>query len=302
MSKVLVVDDTAVDRRLAGGFVEAVGGVEVAYAQNGQEAIESMERTMPDLVVTDLQMPEMDGLELVTRIRMQFPQVPVILMTAQGSETIAMAALEQGASSYVPKSQLKDRLTETVREVLSMTAADRTYSQLMRCQTRIEFSYVLENNPQLIDALVELVQQIMEGLEITDHTGKFRVGVALREALHNAMYRGNLEISVEQMQQAREGMMEGKPLQLVEQRMAEAPYRDRRIHVDGRLTRDEARFDVRDEGPGFDVSKLPARGAEASLQSPAGRGLVLIHSFLDEVKYNQVGNQVTLIKRRDQNR
>ena len=104
MTIVLVVDDSAVDRRLAGGLLEKESGLTVIYASDGTEALVKLDTENPDLVVTDLQMPKMNGLELVGAIRHQYPLVPVILMTAHGSEEIAIAALEQGAASYVPKS------------------------------------------------------------------------------------------------------------------------------------------------------------------------------------------------------
>ena len=73
MSTVLVVDDSAVDRRLAGGILERIAGLKVEYATNGVEALEKFQQVRPDVVLTDLQMPEMDGLELVGAIRSRFP-------------------------------------------------------------------------------------------------------------------------------------------------------------------------------------------------------------------------------------
>ena len=79
-----------------------------------------MKESPPDVVVTDVQMPEMDGLEFVTAARDLHPDVPVILMTAHGSERCALEALERGAASYVPKSQLVDTLLASVMQVLSL--------------------------------------------------------------------------------------------------------------------------------------------------------------------------------------
>lgn len=302
MPTVLVVDDAAVDRRMAGGLLEKSPDLEVLYAQNGSDALRQMHGSLPDVVVTDLLMPEMDGLELVTRIRMQYPNVPVILMTAIGSETLSIKALKQGAASYVPKSQLGNRLRATVEEVLSLASVTKTYAQLMACQTRIEFSYSLDNNVALIDALVDLVKQIVAGMRLCDHTGRFRVGVAVREALLNALYRGNLEIDVAQMQQSRANLLDEEQMRFLEQRQSKLPFRDRKIFVDARVLSHEARFVIRDEGPGFDyASALRSRDLKSldSLDALHGRGLVLIHSFMDEVIYNEAGNEITMIKRRD---
>src|SRR5947207_1900103 len=97
MPTILVVDDLASDRRLVGGLLMTDEDLSVEFAVNGREALERIGRARPDLVVTDLMMPEMDGLELVGQIRAKHHGLPVILMTSQGSEEIAAKALQQGA-------------------------------------------------------------------------------------------------------------------------------------------------------------------------------------------------------------
>src|SRR5262245_5394091 len=97
-TRVLVVDDNAEDRLLVGTIVEQNLGWQVAQAKHGKEALALFEREPPDLVVTDLQMPEMGGLELVEALRKKYPLVPVVLMTAFGSEDMAIKALQGGAA------------------------------------------------------------------------------------------------------------------------------------------------------------------------------------------------------------
>jgi len=99
MSSILVVDDSAVDRRLVGELLERKFQCAVNYAANGLEAMARMQALAPELVITDLTMPEMNGLELVTSVREHYPGVPVILMTAYGSEALSIEALEKGAAS-----------------------------------------------------------------------------------------------------------------------------------------------------------------------------------------------------------
>src|SRR5262245_9048764 len=82
---VLVVDDSAMDRHLAGAIVQKMGGWQPLFAANGAEALAMLEAQRPDVVLTDMLMPEMDGLQLVQAIRAKYPLVPVILMTAHGS-------------------------------------------------------------------------------------------------------------------------------------------------------------------------------------------------------------------------
>jgi anti-sigma regulatory factor (Ser/Thr protein kinase) len=107
------------------------------------------------------------------------------------------------------------------------------------------------------------------------------------------MHHGNLELDSE----LRQG--DGKAYEaLMQERLKQEPYRSRKLYVHLKLTRDEARFVLRDEGPGFDVSKLPDPTDPENLLKPSGRGILLMRLFLDEVRHNEVGNEITLAFRR----
>ena len=291
MPTVLVVDDTAVDRRLAGGLLEKGPGLEVIYANDGEEALTMLERSSPEIVVTDLQMPGLDGLELVSAINDRHPAVPVVLMTAHGSETIAAQALARGAASYVPKSDLSSSLLETVLHILAMSDSDQRYRKLIHCSTRTEFEFELDNDLAHIEPLVDLVQQVIQSMNLFDNTVRVRVGVALEHALLNAIYRGNLEIDAREFPAIDQ--------QVIRNRMVQPPYRDRRVHVTIQVTRGAATFVIRDEGPGFDTSVVPESGDPDAFKEGVGRGLVLMKTFMDEVRFNEEGNEVTMTKRRD---
>jgi CheY-like chemotaxis protein len=299
MATVLVVDDSAVDRRFVGGVLARDGNFQVEFAEDGSQALARMRQACPDVIVTDLQMPNRNGLELVAAVRMHHPHVPVILMTGHGSEDLAVEALQRGAASYVPKPQLGERLLESVEEALSLARADRTYDRLIACLKQCDFDFEIDNDPALIDPLVDLVQQMVAGMGLTDATGRFRVGAALKEALLNAIYRGNLEISFAQMQDTRVSLLEGKTDDLLHDRRPRAPYCDRQVHVKIAIDATEARFVVGDDGPGFNPALIPAAGQPGSLDPQAGRGLTLMRAFLDEVTFNASGNEVTLVKRRE---
>ena len=142
-----------------------------------------MERSRPDLVVTDINMPVKNGLELVTATRIHFSGVPVILVTAQGSEALAVEALEEGAASYVPKVHLAEKLVDTVLEVLAISHAQRSYERLLGSIDRSEFEMTLDNDAALFDPLIDLFQNFVHGMGLCDDTDRFRVGMALKESL-----------------------------------------------------------------------------------------------------------------------
>src|SRR5437762_3223345 len=95
---VLVVDDDHKILRLLRIELSAQG-FQVLMAENGPDALEVVERQRPDLVVLDIIMPAMDGLEVLRRVR-ELSGVPVILLTAKGADTDKIAGLELGADDY----------------------------------------------------------------------------------------------------------------------------------------------------------------------------------------------------------
>lgn len=297
MAHILVAEDSQTQAVQIQLYLEECDH-QVTLAADGAEALRQMTDSLPDLVLSDMQMPEVNGLELINAIRLRHPTVPVILLTAEGSDELAMEALRRGASSYVPKSRMSDSLIPVVDEVLELIRVDRSYARLVKSLNYNELRFTLENDPELIDPLVELIQQMVFGMGLCDATGRIRLGMALEHALSNAFYRGNLEIAREQTEQT-----QGQPTHgtsgLVKQRLAEQPYRDRRILFEAKLDANQSRFVVSDEGSGFDTSIIPDPSDPHVLECEGGRGLVLMRTFMDELEFNDKGNSVTMVKRHE---
>lgn len=291
MARVLVVEDSPDQARLIAGLLES-GGFTAEIAPTGERAIEAMAKSPPDLVITDLIMPGINGLELVERIKERYPHVPVILMTAFGSGEIAARALQNGAASYVPKRRLHDELVSTVRETLSVAHARREERRIIDYLQDSEHRFVLENDPNLVPPLVAWLQgTIRSRIERFDDTELMQIGIALHEALINAMHHGNLEVSSELRDAGGEVYRE-----LIEQRLKDAGYRDRRVFLTVNLSASELVCVIRDEGPGFDPRSVADPTALQNLEKVSGRGLYLIWTFMDRVAHNETGNQITLVK------
>jgi len=294
MLKVLVVDDSAMDRQLAGRLLENKADATVVYAVDGNEALQAIAREKPDAVVTDLQMPGMNGLDLVLKVRLRHPFVPVILTTAHGSEELAIEALRRGAASYVCKRNIASELAGTVKDVVEAAQGKRGRDRLMECLTRTESHFVIENDPELIPPLVNYLKENVFRMSGSDDTGLIRLTMALHAAILNAMEHGNLELDSSLREQDNDSYYK-----LAAERRREKPYADRRVFVAARESTAEALYVIRDEGPGFDPSKLPDPTDPANLERPFGRGMRLIRLFMSEVKHNDRGNEIQLIYRRD---
>lgn len=291
-TKLLIVDDSEFEHQVIAGLLRGVEDLCVVHASGGAAALEAVERESPDLVLTDLFMPDMDGLELVQRVRKRWPSVPLILMTAYGSEEAAIQALRAGAANYLPKKDLARDLVGMVRQILQGFVVDRRRQRLLQCVERRESAFDIGNDPELIGSLVQLLHEELDGLGVLDRPAQIRIRVALHEALTNALYHGNLEVGSELRQEDERNFFE-----LAEARRAVEPYKSRRIRVLTSLDRRSAKFVISDQGPGFDTSRLNRPIDPEDLLRIGGRGLLLIRTFMDEATFSAKGDTVTMVKR-----
>lgn len=295
MSRILVVDDSPVERRMMGGLLGTNPDWTVDFAGDGAEALNRCLSHEPDIVVTDFNMPNMDGLQLLNKLRQRHPKIPVVLATASGSEELAVMALEQGAASYVPKTLLSRDLGRVVDTVLNASQDRRQGDAVLKALVRQELKFSFPSDRRLVRAAVSTLQEFGVQFGIFAERDRTRIGVALEEALLNAIIHGNLEVS-SKLRDLDDGSYE----KLIALRVGKSPYKDRRVDVTARFAPNEVEFVIRDEGPGFDVSKLPDPTEPENMAHAHGRGVLLMRTFMDEVTYNEVGNQVTLWKRKKQ--
>lgn len=293
MSQILIVDDSPVERRVLGGLLGVNPDWSVVFAGDGAEALERIKTSEPDLVLTDFNMPNMDGLQLLTNLKQNYSHVPVIIATAEGSEELAVSALQQGAASYVPKTMMARDLNRVVETVLTASQDRRKSDAVFTSLVGQEMRFSFPTDRRLVGAAVNALQDFGIRFGIFTDRERTRVGVALEEALLNAIIHGNLAVS-SKLRDADDGSYE----KLIALRMGQARYRDRRVKVVAKFTPSEARFVIRDQGQGFDVSKLPDPTDPENMARAHGRGVLLIRTFMDEVSYNAKGNQVTLLKRK----
>jgi CheY-like chemotaxis protein/anti-sigma regulatory factor (Ser/Thr protein kinase) len=245
----------------------------------------------PDVIVTDLRMPEVDGLELVREVRQSHPQVPVVLITSYGSEQIAMEALRVGATNFTPKSALQSDLVRTVTQVLELAEHMKFQRNPAIHPESKQIAFVLENELCLIGPTIEHVQ---ENLPRWSDRDRLQIGMALDEALVNAMQHGNLEVA----SSLREGENEDQYYDLIRARKNSKPYCHRRVRIEAEFSDQHVCVQISDDGPGFNPGNVPDPTEEENLHRASGRGLFLIKSFMDQVAYNKAGNQITMTKLR----
>ena len=121
--RILIVDDHPLTREALAALLEQNGFSVVGQAADGEEAIEEARRLHPELVLLDLSMPGMSGLDVLPRLRTAAPGCEVVVLTASGTEENLLAAIRGGAAGYLLKSEPPERIVEFLRGVARGEAA-----------------------------------------------------------------------------------------------------------------------------------------------------------------------------------
>lgn len=289
---ILVVDDSPTQRKHMASVLES-DGFRVRVAATGPAAIKIVGEAPPVVVVSDVEMPEMSGLQLVQTLRGTHPSVPVVLTTSRGSEDIAAEALRIGAASYVPKRLIAKSLCQVVRQVLAATEALRSAKATAKFAVRSGIELRIGNEETLVAKVISRLEMTLIELGGFDEGCRMQVAMALDEAILNAIVHGNLEVP----SSLREIDGGESYFALIEERKQAEPYRSRGVTISLDATPEMATFVITDEGPGYDPNCLADATDEEHVEGLGGRGMLMIGAFMDEIQHNPCGNQITMIKR-----
>jgi DNA-binding response OmpR family regulator len=287
---VLVVDDEEALRALLMRVLENEG-FEPFPASDGEEAIRLFRERSPLVVLSDIRMPRMDGLTLLTEIRKIDPAAAVILMTGQGNEDVLLKALRGGATNFFKKPFNSRDLVEEIRKVVAFrleAVRNGLFSPHLTAESK---SFVLPTGGGSYYPIVNQITLQLPCLLPPEDILNLKIGI--EEMITNAIEHGNLGISFEEKSEA---IREGRLATLLAARAAEPGRAERRVFITSQLGSDLFEITIRDEGEGFDWKALPEVAPE-NLLAFNGRGIFLTKIYFDEVQYNEDGNEVTLRKR-----
>ncbi|MBF0238184.1 MAG: response regulator [SAR324 cluster bacterium] len=302
--KILLVDDEYELLKLLAEIISNEGH-DVVTAVNGKIALELFSNTKPgfDAVLTDIKMPEMDGLSLLKQIRNMDPEIPVVIMTGHGDLDLSIQALRLSAFDYM----LKPLNLASLQQVLEKIAAVcQRYQELPALLPFMESSNTLTLPCQTrwISVAVSHFQQIYAPLCRMANDGFQEITTSLYELLSNAFIHGSLEVDSRLKEESWD-----KFENMVRLREADPVFGTRKVHAhchvapEGISTEDPTHvivgvtFDVEDEGKGFDTTKRLKTRDPMDLLTASGRGIMMIQMFMDEVSWNEKGNRMHLKKR-----
>ena len=288
--KILLADD---ERPLVEEVMKSLelDNHEVVDAENGQQCWERFRQSPDefDVIVTDIKMPVMDGLELLNKLRSNQYDIPVIIMTGHGDLELSIEALRLGAFDFLLKPFDPDILESTL---LKLEMLQRKREPL------VEIAPFVKNVQIRIPSKVVTILYIVDYLK--SHYGPIcrphqieinRFNLCLHEALTNAVVHGNLEVqsSVKETDWK-------KFTELINEREMDPRYMSREVMIDYWATGTELVFEIEDQGTGFDLSALPDPKEPTALLF-SGRGILLIRTFMDEVRWNETSNQIRMVKK-----
>jgi len=172
VAELLIVDDEPSYRKILKLLFEAEGH-SVRTAENGKDALQQMEELPCDLIVSDVRMPDMDGIELLAAARETFPEICVVLMTAFGTIDTAREAFRLGADDFIQKPFQNDELRLIVQRALERQSLLRENRDLKKLKRKNETSRILGKSESIrkLLSLIEVVAKEPSTVLITGESG-----------------------------------------------------------------------------------------------------------------------------------
>ncbi|MDQ3022992.1 MAG: response regulator [bacterium] len=298
MSKsILIVDDEQIIRNVLKRKLEQNTAYTVYTADDGEPGLEIFRQQPIDLVISDLLMVRMNGIELLRNLKQIDHRVPVIIITGYGTLDDAIEAIKLGAEDFIKKPFDISEVIATIEKTFKKQEEEEDQRAIIK---HIAIETVKLEIPTDFDYLNRVINYIFSHLKARWLVGGedlHDVKVCLYEGLYNALEHGSLGINEEEKSTLLEHG-QASYREFLMHRMQQEPYKSKIIHVSLDITADDMCVRIVDDGPGFDFKNRTGHVSSEELFRSSGRGLLLISSLMDEVVFNDSGNEIMMRKLR----
>lgn len=261
-TQVLVVDDEPAMRELLATYLHEFG-ITPLTAQNGAQALEIVQTRPVDLIITDLWMPEMDGLELLQKVKALNSRIPVAVLSGHGTVQDTVKALNLGAYTFLSKPVRLEDIGSVVKKGLrlrDLSVGSYELQNYMRHYSEI----VIPNFQHLFPSVILYILKDCQWRGFDDDQMLSNLSVVLDEMLMNAHVHGNKQ------------------------------REDKTITVRYAFDADKLTITIEDQGEGFDTEQVIRELTNLDKHQLLERGVFLLSILMDDFEYNAKGNAVTL--------
>ena len=314
---ILIVDD---QQRALGELERTLttDNYRVYTADSGETAVRVANEKQPELVILDMSLPEKDGLEICRRLKTdpETREIAVMFLSSVTDADVKAKGLELGAVDYVHKpfepSELRARVHAHLRLKERLDRLRAQYEDLCEkvlretrpsekaapgavdqgCVASEEKTIVFKTDVARVQGVVN---QLLVGVNgHLDKKARNDLALGIHEMVLNAVEHGNLGITSEEKSAALQNQTFN---QLVERRMQIVGLAEREVTIRYTFDGERVRYDILDEGRGFDWARFVERDEPEDLLASNGRGILISRYIFDRIEYNEAGNAVTLEKR-----
>jgi CheY-like chemotaxis protein/anti-sigma regulatory factor (Ser/Thr protein kinase) len=265
--RILVVDDEEDVRETLSEMIKGLG-YQVLIAEGGKEALEKIRTEKVDLIITDLAMPKMNGLELIVRSKQNNPNIPIAVISAFGSAENTTYALTRGAFSFIAKPFKLSQIKELIRkgkQLRELSLGTYTLLEWVKSQTEMVFP----SQPNLFPSAILFALKECQWRGIEDDARLENVAICLEELLDNAFVHGNRK------------------------------DKDKRIKVKMAFDAEKFVLAVKDEGDGFNGESYLEKIREEHASMPEKRGLFIVDLLMDDLRFSKKGSEATAVMYRE---
>jgi FixJ family two-component response regulator len=268
--------------------------MKLKFADNYFTALELTTKYEFSMVISEVEFPDIKITDIIKKFKTINPNIYFVVITNKNDTQLAVEVMKSGAIDFIVKPFAVDDIANLIDKYLKLSVNKKFDYDLINIITEEKRTFILPTNIHILNPfLYEFIEMIkrFKGLTKNDI---FSTRLAIYEMLVNAIEHGNLEIDYEKKKKLLSAGI--NYIEYLDNLGKSEPFNQRKIEVSYLYTGKQLQINIRDEGNGFDVNNFENRNIKNDLLALHGRGIIISKFNMDEISYNEKGNEVTLTK------